>query len=233
MLGRRVSSDLLKHCPWCGSRPEIRCDTQPCYGYGDSMRDLYDFYQIFCSNRYCHVRGNRYETFHTSEYDHKTIYGMANPKETAIIEWNAGNIDLNLHVILPDQYYVQSRTLLPSKYSHLKPAKLQIVIPKKRGIDAKFRENLSVVLNADGSINAYRFMLRERWAMHCQVRLLKIVEDFGYATYEFECQNTAIDLNQDNKTDSAWLKTLSNRPPINDKVFEILSKQIEIVEDVE
>jgi hypothetical protein len=108
---------------------------------------------------------------------------------------------------------------------------MSIVVAGKRGIADKFKEHLSIVMNADGTFNRYRFTLIEGRAQHLSTRLTKIGTHKDGLLFTFETDGTNTGLQDKGTSDAAWLRRAVVRPPINDMVFNIMSRETEIEDE--
>lgn len=219
----------LQPCWWCGEAAGHWCERVDRYDSdGWPSAHLYDRHHVRCTR--CRCMAQSYESKHQS---YGSVYGEDDPKQKAIDEWNAGHVSIPLMVDLPQTHHVLERKLLPTKWNHVKPSEMTILIPKTRGIAEHFQKMLSVVYVSDKEIRPHRFRLNERDVIHWNCTLLHVTNTRGCGNTEFRFRSTDSDwrVNSRSRVDTAWLNRPVERAPVFDAVFKAIQEEVADAED--
>lgn len=205
----------LNLCPWCGSRAIYQSSFSP-------NRFVYNTQQkVYCSSRFksfCDARTKSYTSrslyspYSSKEPDYEDI------KQKVIDEWNEGKVVIPLTFQLPYNHLITER--IPLVGSMVDAAKMTIVIPDHGKLFQEIKRRLRIILEPKLQKHMFKIIGYNESYNNCT---LLSYESKYHSTFVFECEQTFYQ-NSKNNSDTAWLKKTSTRPPIYDKIFDILGE---------
>lgn len=209
-----ISDKRLVKCWWCGENPYL--------SWEDRHDDFY--YRNKDSSRYlctpkckCGTTGHLQESMQDNDVRFK-----------AVKIWNSGEVYIPLEIELPKNHFILSMETLPSKHSFVNPKKFKIKITRDRGIAEKIYNDLLICIPVGQKPRPHMFTLINRENVYVSTKLLNADKFADYMIFEFSCSD--LKLNVENAyfkksiNFTTWKKTFAERPPVFDRIFDILSQ---------
>ncbi len=221
---RVYKNDSLHSCWWCGEPAGFFEESVP-QGYDSEGFPYAESYRrVWARCTRCRVSSIDFCAPHE---DHNgTEQGVADPHGEARSVWNSGAVRIPLTIVLPQNMAVLERTPLPRRNLHINRTRNRIHVTAGRGIAEKLRRQLEFMFDSAGQIRPHLFTICEGMTMiHLDARLLSAAHVSKYdhdLDVVFESANSDVRFEK-NRVDTAWLNRDFPRPPILDRVFDIIS----------